>query len=249
MYKPNRKYAISEALLENLITLLSDDKLIVHRKGENRKLKFFRIDVQDSHTSQIKENLPAIYVMFKLRGNSPYMTGCIIQKVLTYYAGFTSEQEQLIQQIANICNEQDQAFVEEDKIMAAKQHEKEAAILAETEAAQKNKIANMSADVLAEIRIVATDEDGHTLSKDQWLNLYDAVKDGFPRSKYESRAVIYNGTLYCNAARALIDYEMDPKSGNKFYEACERGHKYAGHSCIYASPEQILAYINQAFGE
>ena len=245
MYRVNRKYEISESLLNELRQSFTDQQRILYKLGDKViKIKFVDVVVYDSYNNASKkDNLPLISLSFK---STKILFECSIHTVLKYYSGFTSEQEKLIRTISDICEEQDQKFFEENRELLKKENEER---LKKTLAEVEKIKTTVESSSIPIARVESTDENGQKVSKAQWMKLYNSVIDGFPRSLHEQRAVIYNGVLYCNASRAMADYDMDPKNGHHLYAACERGHKYMGRSCYYASPEQIRSYIDLTFTE
>ena len=245
MYRTNRKYDVGESLLNELRQSFTDQQRILYELGDKViKIKFVDVVAYDSyHNASKKDNLPLITLSFK---STKILFECSIHTVLKYYSGFTPEQEKLIRKISDICEEQDQKFFEENRELLKKENEEQ---LKKTLAKVEKIKTNVENPTIPIARVESTDENGQRVSKSQWMKLYDSVIDGFPRSLHEQRAVIYNGVLYCNASRAMIDYDMDPKNGHHLYATCERGHKYKGRSSYYASPEQILSYIDQTFTE
>ena len=107
--------------------------------------------------------------------------------------------------------------------------------------------------------IDSLDEDEKKVPINQWLHLYKKAKDGEFRDLYESRAIVVNSTLYCNAARALIANsvgsidkktgEYTGKEGNKLYAICDSGDDYNGLFARYATPNEISSWVTNIYGE
>lgn len=112
------------------------------------------------------------------------------------------------------------------------------------------------ADELAEIEACETDEEGRVLTRGDWQEALDVAEE--PRSYGEHRAVyvdIHGGRLAINASAAIEffpvfeDYKQqtiksDPrKRGDELYKACELHKMFSGHRVLYATKEQIRAWI------
>lgn len=255
----NRRYDISRSLIKELEqSFLADQKQyiypILHKRN---KYKVVEVRLYDSFTTPNKaagDNLPDIILHLekkKEKENEGNLTNAIsIKRCLTSYGGFTDEQISLINTIKKICEEQDEIFLQENAAINSN-NERLKRKLQEAQLGRNNtgKKPQITPEEDEDEPVIGKqdDEDGNIIPKTQWKKLYEAAKDDTSRSPYERRAVMYNHTLYCNAARALKDFDMDPKSGNKLYEACERGHYYNGRVCEYATPGQILSFIHKYY--
>lgn len=103
------------------------------------------------------------------------------------------------------------------------------------------------------------DEDERKVPINQWLTLYKKAKDGDFRDLYESRAIVVDSILYCNAARALIANnvgsvdketgEYTGKEGNRLYAICGTEDDYNGLFARYATPNEINAWVTNIYGE
>ena len=103
------------------------------------------------------------------------------------------------------------------------------------------------------------DEDDRKVPITQWLTLYEKARDGEFRNPHESRALIINNTIFCNAARALIVNEVGSidketgeysgKEGNRLYAVCGTDDDYQGLFSRYATAQEINAFVTRIYGD
>ena len=108
-------------------------------------------------------------------------------------------------------------------------------------------------------KIDLIDEDNKKVTPLQWLTLYKRALEGEERELWESRAIIANSVLYCNAARALIANnigsidketgERTGKEGNKLYSAAKKETHYQGVFARLASAEEIDSWVTSLYNE
>jgi len=109
------------------------------------------------------------------------------------------------------------------------------------------------------------DELGKELTIEAWLNLYVRACENLPREYGESRAVVVNEKLYCNASRALVangmgrrrsqwDDTLAGKDGDKVYKLIEDEDSdidanYKGLFCKYATPQELDRMLRPLYGD
>ena len=108
-------------------------------------------------------------------------------------------------------------------------------------------------------KIDLIDEDNKKVTPLQWLTLYKKALNGEERELWESRAVVANSILYCNAARALIANnigsigketgERKGKEGNRLYTAAKNDTHYQGVFARLASAEEIDDWVTSLYNE
>lgn len=243
-----RDYDIKYSLITTLEQyFLNEPKQYIIHIASQKKFKFEDIKVYNSLDNPIKngKNLPDIVIGFRHPKNG-YNTISLID-CLKKYSGFTQDQERLINVIKNQMEEQNEVFLEENKNINAKNDALDAQHKKEEEARKRAIEEKEKQDRISKTRFIVDSDDGHKVTRDEWMELYDKAQSQFTRDKYEHRAVTFGGAIFCNAARALIAYGMNPKAGDQLYAACERGHYYNGHPVEYTDPDTLLIFINEYY--
>jgi len=244
-----KKYDIPDARFEEIIATIGADQVFRHVKtNDGPKLNQWTFDefkLTDSIRTNRMDGLPSIHMWFHQNLHPSTRSAFDVKVILDRMSGFTPEQEVLLRALIKEMKKQDEVFEEIlAKESAAREEELERARLQREIQAKEDKYQREKIS-----RVEMFDESGARVSKEAWEALYEAAASESARSYGESRAVVYNGVLFCNAKRALEAFDERGKDGDKLYQACERHKKYNGSRCAYATADQLREYIDLHFGE